>query len=136
MIIITPPQKIVLKQSNIHGLGVFATNLIKEGEVIEKCPLIPLPRPENSLSPLNGVLKDYRYSHPTVYSRGQVIAAGYGSYYNHSSTPNAMWRDDETKNYFEFYALRDIEPEEEIFICYGGENYFKNRPHIEVKEPE
>jgi hypothetical protein len=29
-------------------------------------------------------------------------------------------------------ALRDIEQDEEITICYGGESYWKSRPEIEL----
>ena len=36
------PSKIILKQSFIHGIGVFAAQDIMTDEIIERCPLIPL----------------------------------------------------------------------------------------------
>jgi hypothetical protein len=35
---------------------------------------------------------------------------------------------------FEFFSLRDIEPNEEIFVYYGGQSYWEDgRTSIEIK---
>jgi SET domain-containing protein len=45
---------------------------------------------------------------------------GYGSYYNHSKTPNVDWYTDEENRTFIFFALRDINREEELLINYDN----------------
>ena len=39
---IFPPNKIFVSESQIHGLGVFSNAFIKEGEIIEECPIFDL----------------------------------------------------------------------------------------------
>jgi SET domain-containing protein len=63
-----------------------------------------------------------------------VVSGGFGSFYNHSDTPNAAWRSNIEHNTFEFVATRLIQPDEEIFVWYGDINYWNDgRNHIEVK---
>jgi SET domain-containing protein len=49
---------------------------------------------------------------------------GYGSYYNHSEIPSVNWITDENNKTFKFFALRDIEIGEELFINYGNGSVF------------
>lgn len=130
---IIPPTKIFIDNSNIHGLGVFANEKIYEGEVIEECPILDLGIPYGEVSP---VLIDYRFNWPqgiTLWEK-QVVAWGYGSLYNHSNTPNAFWRSNVERKTFEFVSSRDINPNEEILVYYGGENYWSDgRSHTDVK---
>jgi SET domain-containing protein len=59
---------------------------------------------------------------------------GYGAIYNHSNTPNAYWFSEIEKRTFKFATIRDIEPEEEIFVYYGDENYWADgRFNVEIK---
>ena len=55
------PNKIEIKDSEIHGLGVFATERIEKGEIIEECHLITVPIDENTPEDL---LIDYRFNWP------------------------------------------------------------------------
>ena len=131
MIEISPPQKIVVKKSSVHGLGVFCTNPIFSGEVIEECPIFSLPIPKGESSPL---LIDYRFNWPqgTEWEE-QVLSWGYGSLYNHSESSNAYWVSDLDRRTFKFIASRDIHPGEEIFIWYGDVNYWNDgRNHTSV----
>ena len=50
-----------------------------------------------------------------------AIALGFGSLYNHCSTPNAHYLADYDHLTFDFIALRDIEAGEEITVDYRGE---------------
>jgi uncharacterized protein len=130
---IKPPTKICIKQSPVHGLGVFATDYIKSGEVIEECPIYLMNIPKGEMS---SCMIDYRYNFPkSEYWTHQAITWGYGSLYNHSENANADWRDNMNNNgTFEFYALKDIMPDEEIFIYYGGVDYWSDgRKNIDVK---
>ena len=80
---------------------------------------------------------DYRFNWPQNSGRQwekQVVSGGFGSFYNHSDTPNAAWRSNIEHNTFEFVATRLIQPDEEIFVWYGDINYWNDgRNHIEVK---
>ena len=126
-----PPTKIKVAQSPGKGLGVFATEAISAGEVIECAPV-------HSLSSEDESLRDYQFCYPkSLNYREQVLAWGYGSLYNHSSEPNCCWRNHPEFRGFEYYALRDIHPGEELLINYGGTPYWQNgRDHVEVVEPE
>jgi len=130
---IFPPTKIFISKSKIHGLGVFANTFIVEGEIIEECPIYDLKIPKGQVS---DVLIDYRFNWPqgTDFWDKQVIAWGWGSLYNHSNTPNAGWRSNLTNETFEFFALKNINPYEEILTYYGGDGYWLDgRTHTEVK---
>jgi SET domain-containing protein len=124
--------KIEFKISPVHGLGVFAIEKILKGEVIEKCSVLSLPIAKGDVTPL---LIDYRFNWPSGSEwEEQVIALGYASLYNHSSTPNAYWYSVYEERVFLFIASNDIEVGEEIFIYYGDENYWNDgRNRIEVK---
>ena len=124
--------KIEFKTSPVHGLGVFATEKILKGEVIEKCPVLSLPINKGEVTSL---LIDYRFNWPSGSEwEEQVVPLGYASLYNHSSTPNAYWYSVYEERVFLFIASNDIEVGEEIFIYYGDENYWNDgRNRIEVK---
>lgn len=119
-----PSTKIYVDKSPIHGWGVFAKELINEGEIFEECILLTLP-PFNEHN--SSFLLDYRFNWPQgeVWEE-QVCALGFGSLYNHSDSPNAFWRSNLDKKTFEFVSYRDILPGEEIFVWYGGDNYWND----------
>jgi SET domain-containing protein len=122
--IISPPTKIYVSESKIHGLGVFASAKISEGEVFEKCPVHDLQIPKGETSPL---FLDYRFNWPQgIDWEQQVVSWGYGSLYNHSDNPNANWRSNLEDRTFEFYATKEIEPGEEILVWYGDDNYWND----------
>ena len=120
--VITPPTKIYVKESPVHGLGVFASEKIKQDEIIEVCYPVDMGL---DISKPSEVLERYRFNWPQGLSPTKlVLPTGYGMIYNHSETPNANWRSDLNNETFEFYALRDIEMGEEIFTWYGDVNYW------------
>lgn len=125
-------QKIEFKESQIHGLGVFATSDIEKNEVIEVCPILFLPAKRGDT---NYTLVDYAFEWPrSEHWTNFVIALGYGSLYNHSNNPNANWTNDVENNTFIFFSTREIKKGEEIFICYGDDSYWADgRTHVEVK---
>lgn len=129
---IQPSDKIYINDSPIHGRGVFAKNKIKEGDVFEICPVIDLGMYYGDTS---SVLLNYRFNWPSGQKwEKQVVGLGYASLYNHSQIPNAQWRSLYNDNVFEFFALRDIEPNEEILVYYGGQSYWEDgRTSIEIK---
>ena len=128
--VIKLPHKILVRESPIHGLGVFAKEVIGEGEMIEECPLLFLPMPAFNL------FLNYRFGYPPrldeIHKQQHVLPLGYGCIYNHSDNNNATWVIDERKKTFKFIAIRDIEVGEEICTSYGGDDYWELR-NIEKK---
>jgi SET domain-containing protein len=121
-VVVVPPTNICVKKSDIHGLGVFATEIIYPNQIIEFCPIIDMGLVKEEPSP---ILIDYRFNWPQGNDwEKQVVAIGYAMIYNHSNTPNASWRSNLESKVFEFYAIKTIQPNEEIFIYYGDTDYW------------
>jgi len=119
---IVPPTKICVAKSPVHGLGVFSTSKIQLGEIFEICPVLDIGMVKGETSPF---LMDYRFNWPQgEHWEKQVVGLGFASLYNHSETPNAAWRSNLDNNTFEFYSTKEILPGEEIFVWYGGDNYW------------
>ncbi|MCM3766301.1 SET domain-containing protein [Neobacillus niacini] len=102
-----------------YGRGIFATRDIHNGELIHEAPVIVSPS------------KDYKYLKKTIMMEYVfwwdpdhdecALALGYGSLFNHSYTPNAIFELNFENRTIDFYALIDIKAGEEIFINYNGE---------------
>jgi SET domain-containing protein len=122
---INPPTKIYVESSPIHGLGVFASEDINEGEILEVCPVIDTSH----------ILIDYRFNWPQGGNPWdkQVVSTGFALLYNHSSTPNAAWRSNLENNTFEFYSIKNIKSGEEVFVWYGDISYWNDgRTHTNI----
>jgi hypothetical protein len=99
--------------------GVFCTDYIKNGECFEIAPILVVPKDQVS----GTVIMDYVFKiDDTMYA----IAFGNASMYNHRNQPMADWKIDPETKTIKFFASRDIEPGEEIFISYG-KTYWKSR---------
>jgi hypothetical protein len=88
------------------GLGVFANKNLKQGEVIEKGVMTPLP----------GVDGD-RHPHLFTWSDDRklfAMASGCLPFYNHSDSPNVIKIGDLEGNRMRVVALRDIRAGEEL----------------------
>lgn len=111
-----------MRNSAVHGRGVFATRRIAKDEIIEHVPVI-LFDPQDIKE--GTILKDYDI-HYDDYKLAMMF--GYGAIYNHSFENNAAWnfKDDKT---LLITANRDIECDEEIFVNYGP-NYWLARPQL------
>ncbi|MEO8400589.1 MAG: SET domain-containing protein-lysine N-methyltransferase [Gammaproteobacteria bacterium] len=105
-----------VKKSPIHGIGVFTSVNIKQGEVIEECYGIVTHGGDK-------LLRDY-YFGPT--DENKVVLTGFGLLYNHSDEPNATYKFDEINRIMRFKAKRYIYANEEVFISYG-KSWFDDR---------
>lgn len=125
------PTKIEIKISHGKGYGVFATDVIEDGEIIEECHLVSLPIKKGESS---FILHDYRFNWPSGEDWQEfVIPFGYGCIYNHSNENNAYWRDHPEVKAFQFVACKRILPGEEICTYYGGDEYWADaRNEIEI----
>lgn len=109
---------ISLRGSRGRGRGVFSERHFSIGEIIEKCPVLPIPG--SQLDHIyETVLGDYVYPWGEK-DEAAVLPMGLGSFYNHSYAPNAHWIQDMEELTQWFVALRDIERGEEITVNYNG----------------
>ena len=119
---------IEIKKTNDKGWGVFANQLIKKGSLIECCPAFVI-RLNVSTIETRPVLRDHLWE----WDDKVAFAAGYGSLYNHSYTPNAHHIKHFDIDEIHFHALRDISPGEEITVNYNGDPDCQDSMWFEVK---
>lgn len=117
--------------SDVHGMGVFAAGPIEEGAVIEICPVLLFPKAQ--LAAVRQTMLDDYYFDWGDNGEWYAFALGYGSLYNHSFNPNADYGMDFENNTIDIYALRFIEPGEEICINYNGSPEDQSRVWFEEK---
>ena len=129
--------KIKIDQSAIHGRGVFAVVDIAEGELVERCPTIPLAFRSRYHS--DPQIYRYLYSQPMCpcnecKTHGFIfhMILGYGMIYNHQDDANTTWKFDYPNLAADIIANRDIKAGSEIFVDYGTK-YFNDREKIETE---
>ena len=101
----------------LHIRGMIANCDIKKGEVIERCPVIEIPKKEWPLL-YQTKLQNYYFDWT---NNAHVIALGYGSLVNHSFTPNAAYRWDYKNKYMVYFAVSNIVSGDEVTINYNGD---------------
>ena len=125
------PFKTRIQQTPLKGLGVFAVNHIKQGEIIERCPVLIVSKANRqNLYEQHGILRNYTFQ----WAEDIAITWGYGSLYNHSSRPNAIYYRDLQSNTMIFQSLIDISPGEEICTSYGNDSYFETKNYKIIDE--
>ena len=97
------------------GRSMFTAESIKNDDVIESCPVILIPKKQTDKIHTS-VLHDYYFVWP---SGDLAIALGYGSLYNHSTTPNAEVIFDVAEVEIIIKAKVEIAPGAEILIDYS-----------------
>lgn len=97
--------------------GLFATQSIPKDQLIHEAHVIPYLNEDHEHIEKT-ILGDYAFSYGANHS---AIVLGYGSLFNHSYTPNVYYEIDFDSHTIKFYAYRDIEADEEVFINYNGE---------------
>lgn len=101
------------------GRGVFAKERILAGALIEQCPVVALTNARDRDRLRKTGLVNYYFLWGDKRDR-VAICLGWGSVYNHSFEPNARYEKVMEDLRMDFYALRDIEPGEEILVNYNG----------------
>jgi SET domain-containing protein len=124
------PLKLEINLSPDKGWGVFATSPIFKGEIIEECPVLDIPKKAHQHIP--DLFIDYAFN-SLIQNEPPVLLFGFGGLYNHSDIPNAKWNlHPQNNRIFQFTAIKDIKPKEEVYIYYEGENYWTQRPYIKL----
>ncbi|WP_199141534.1 SET domain-containing protein-lysine N-methyltransferase [Pedobacter sp. ASV12] len=127
---IDQPQQIEVKESPLHGRGVFAKSSIRKGSLIEQAPIIFLAADEKETLRLTKLFHYYFLLGKP--DRPAAFGFGYASFYNHSAMANAFYTFSQRRNTLNIYAYRTIEQGCEITINYNGrpndqrEVYFPN----------
>lgn len=118
MTYLSTSDKIYISKSKIKGAGrgVFAKEDLKRGELIERCPVIEISQKDNSLL-VESILISYFYFLGSKKEKA-VVALGFGSLYNHSFTPNALYQERLKEGAMDFVAVREIKKGEEITVNY------------------
>lgn len=101
------------------GRGVFAGEYIREGSLIEQCPVVALEDAKDRNRLRKTGLVNYYFLWGDARDHA-ALCLGWGSVYNHSFTPNARYEKVMEDHRMDFYALRDIEAGEEIVVNYNG----------------
>jgi hypothetical protein len=110
------------------GYGVFADELILAGSIIEECHYLKMLDKHCRQPPLDDYVFQIKWDESEARPEGDwsAIILGYGMIYNHSREPNAAYYRSQERNLYTYYALRDIQPGEQILINYG-ENWWATR---------
>lgn len=100
-----------------YNRGVFAKTNISKGTLMHEAPVLVYPNEEHEHIEKTA-LADYAFEYGIGRS---CILLGYGMLFNHSYEPNATYEINFENNTFDFFAYKDIEAGEEIFINYNGD---------------
>lgn len=124
----------VSKSDTLKGIRcIRAARDIKAGELIESCPIILISHNEYEAYEKT-VLTNYDYDWD---DKNGALILGYGSLYNHSYSANALYERNFKTKYMEYYAIKDIKKDEEIFINYNGkpddDTPLEHKGHMDFK---
>lgn len=107
------------------GRGVFTTENVEEGTVLEIAPVIVMSREERKLI-------DQTLLHDYIFEWGEkkeqcCMALGYVPVYNHSYRSNCEYEMDFDNNTISIKTVRFVKAGEELFINYNG-NWNDSKP--------
>eukprot|EP00929_Paragymnodinium_shiwhaense_P001254 TRINITY_DN101485_c0_g1_i1.p1 TRINITY_DN101485_c0_g1~~TRINITY_DN101485_c0_g1_i1.p1 ORF type:complete len:232 (-),score=30.75 TRINITY_DN101485_c0_g1_i1:2-634(-) len=114
--------KVYAGPSTVHGWGVFAIEDCKKGETLHEAPGRFVPGLPEGLG--DDVFESKWVLGEEEGKNTSILAFGFGSLHNHAEDPNVgvewqMPREHGKKLVGLFYALKDIQRGDELFISYG-----------------
>lgn len=115
-----------VRESKIHGLGLFADEFIPKGTKIwEFTPGFDLKftREQILAFPKTLQIYIYKYGWRSKKSKLYCFASDNGKYFNHSETPNVISEYKDNEEEVITTALRDIQAGEEILDNYNSFEY-------------
>jgi SET domain-containing protein len=100
------------------GRGVFTTEKIAKGTIVEIAPVIIMSNEDRKLL-------DKTLLHDYIFEWGDdalqcCMALGYIPIYNHSYESNCEYEMDYANDWIQIVTMRDIDQNEELFINYNG----------------
>jgi SET domain-containing protein len=112
------PTGIMVKESALHGRGVFAKTAISRGGLIEAAPAVFLSGEEKEMLRNSPLFNYYFLVTDPVYPA--AFGFGYTSFYNHSPRANAFYTFSNKRSIIWIFAYKRIMAGEEITINYNG----------------
>ncbi|NVD73734.1 SET domain-containing protein-lysine N-methyltransferase [Duganella sp. BJB1802] len=111
--------KLIVKDTGTKkGRGVYANQMFHCGEIVEKCPVILIPKQLSLPIEVQTLLFDW-----TTLAKAEdlyALAAGFGSMYNHSNPSNLRYAADRDGKLLLFIAVTTIYQGEELTINYNA----------------
>lgn len=101
------------------GRGVFTSEYIEAGTVIEIAPVLVMNSEERKLLDQT-LLYDYIFEWDPAHEQC-CMALGYVAIYNHSYTSNCEYEMDLDQQQIRIRTVRPIQADEELFINYNGD---------------
>lgn len=119
--------KVYIGKSGIPdaGRGVYARRDIKKGEIVERCPIIEVPKHDMSNLKESTLVPYFFYFGKN--KERLAMALGFGSIYNHSDKPNVAYKVKPRERVIDFIALDDIKKDKEITFNYSGHKNSKDK---------
>lgn len=111
-------QQLEIRESLIHGRGVFSKKVFKPGQLIEKAPVILINDTEKGLLQHSCLHHYYFLVANAAYP--VVMGLGYSSLYNHSPAANAVYSISLRNLSITIKACKKIDINEEITVNYNG----------------
>lgn len=124
-------ERLEVRSTGARGRGVFARVSFEEGELIERCPVIAIPEEEVDTVGRT-VLGNYFFKWGGTGDEG-AVALGFGSLYNHTNDPNAMYVRKYELAVIDFVAVKAIAAGDEITVSYHGGFGQKTKVWFDVK---
>ena len=109
---------LVVAPSDKRGRGVFASQKIAKGTIIEISPVLVLSVKDRKLVEKT-ILFDYIFEWGKKRKKA-CIALGYLSIYNHAYNANCEYEMDYDTKLMSIKAIRDIKKGEELFVNYNA----------------
>jgi SET domain-containing protein len=116
---------LTIASSSNRGRGVFTTEKIEKGTIIEIAPVIVL-NPEERAHVEKTLLYDYIFEWGED-DKGAAVALGYISMYNHVADPNCAYQMDFEHQTITVITIRDVLVGEELFINYMNSEGASNK---------
>ena len=111
-------QDIAIKESPLHGKGVFASKKFKAGAVIETAPVILLQKAERDFLQTTSLFSYYFLVADE--NTSVALGLGYSSLYNHAYKANAVYSISLKEKTIQIKACKNINTGDEITLNYNG----------------
>lgn len=115
---ILQPEAIEIKQSPLHGRGVFARKTFNTGAVIETAPVIVMEQLDKDFLQATTLFSYYFVVGDKKFP--VALGLGYSSLYNHAYTANAVYSISLKDKTITIKACKLIRPGDEITLNYNG----------------
>ncbi|GAA5845807.1 hypothetical protein JCM3766R1_000321 [Sporobolomyces carnicolor] len=129
----------ILTKDPALGRGVFASQDIAAGTVVEISPVLVLgekeyrgfdPKQQEGTEELRGVEASQLRGYVFTWGKNgdMAVALGLGSLFNHSRSPNVSYEIKQSEYTIHYRAAKPIKSGEELFIFYGHSVRFEGDP--------